>query len=117
MTSTVLKSGDLSRARRRWLLLSGLVLAPVAWAIHLGAAAALVPLACERGEELWLHLTTVVALPLALTGLVCARRLARTFADEPGNELLGTLATALAALSVALIVVEQLVMFPLGPCG
>ena len=97
----------------RW---GGIALAPGAWGLHLAAAAALVPLACERGSELWLHLTTVVALPLALAGLVLARRLAARVADPDGNSALGLVAVALSLLSVALIVVEELIIFPLEAC-
>lgn len=99
------------------LLVAGLGLAPLAWGIHLSVGAALVPAACGRGSELWLHLTTLAALALAGAGLLLARRLAGTVSDDAGTSVLGVLATALSLLSIGLIVVEGLVIVPLEPCG
>ena len=110
------ESGSVPSERPRTIW-AALTLAPLAWAFHLVAAVSLVPAACEQGSELWLHLTTVVALPVAAIGVVLAVRVFRSLRHDPGNAAIGAAALSLAVISLGLIVVEELIILPLEPCA
>lgn len=93
----------------------GLTLAPAAWFLQLAVGYSLVPMACEHGAVWMLHLTSALALGLALGGLWTAwRTLQAAPASEPGGAkgasarrvrfmaTAGILLSAFFALTVAL---------------
>jgi hypothetical protein len=55
--------------------IAALLLAPLAWAVHMAVSYALVPMVCQRGAgALALHLTSAIGLAIALLGLLLAWR-------------------------------------------
>lgn len=101
----------------------GLLLAPIAWALHLSASYAFATLRCS-GSPAWGALITAVGLGLAITGLVSAWRarqhLAHTeIADRDRGERERFMAAAGVAFSLFFsfaIVVQTLPFFVLKPC-
>jgi hypothetical protein len=64
----------------------GMFLAPATFAVHLQVTYNLVPWACVRHGELWLHVVDVLAVLLALAGTIVAWRVwQRTGRDAPGE--------------------------------
>lgn len=108
--------------RSRRGLVVAVLLAPVAWAVHLSASAALVPVACEQGSDLWLHVTTLVTLAVAVTGLVLTRRALRAGDGGPAerppevDRFIAALGWWGGLLSTGLIIAEGLLVFGLEAC-
>jgi hypothetical protein len=64
----------------------GMFLAPAVFAVHLEVTYNVIPWACARGGELWVHVVDVVALLLALVGTIAAWRVwQRTAREAPGD--------------------------------
>jgi hypothetical protein len=64
----------------------GMFLAPAVFAVHLEVTYNLVPWACVRHGDVWLHVVDVLALLLALVGTIVAWRVwQRTGRDAPGE--------------------------------
>ena len=64
----------------------GMFLAPAVFAVHLEITYNVIPWACVRGGDLWVHLTDIAAVLLALVGTIVAWRVwQRTGRDAPGE--------------------------------
>jgi hypothetical protein len=65
----------------------GLFLAPAVFAAHLQISYVLVPWACLRSGDVWVHVVDVLAIALAALGTVVAWRVwVRAGRDDPGEE-------------------------------
>lgn len=115
-----------TRARgRRFSLWFSLLAGPVAWAIGLNAAYALVVVACARDTTLPLHLVSLGTLLLAGAGGVMGwrewQRVGPTApSDAPGararTRFLAALAVAGSAYFVLAILTQWVGVFLLHPC-
>jgi hypothetical protein len=72
----------------------GMFLAPAAFALHLQINYNLVPWACVRGGDLWVHLVDLVAVLVSLAGTIVAWRVwlsaGRQVPGEEGDSLART---------------------------
>lgn len=119
-------------SRRRTVAVLVVAAAPLVWALHLGVSYWLVPVACEAGTNLPIHLATGVGLLASLAIVVYGHRMGpgrQRRADTAvavasvGDELehasaaaLAPLATILGAYFGLVIAVTGLVAVILGPC-
>lgn len=58
------------------------LIAPTAWLLHIAVMPALVPLSCEIGNEVALHLTSVVLAAIAFGGVLACHRIGRRLRDQ-----------------------------------
>jgi len=103
----------------------GLLAAPVAWALHLGAVTTLVGWACKSGSVALLHLISLLMLALALVGGGMAQRCwQRLRQAPPGSQVPVLKRSSFMALSgmllsgffVLVILMQWLPVFLFDPC-
>ncbi|HEU4629781.1 MAG TPA: hypothetical protein VFS08_08535 [Gemmatimonadaceae bacterium] len=116
---------ELSEGRglaEQWL---GLLLAPAVFFAHLQLAYMMVPWACERREELWIHVTGAVAVLLAAAGTAVAwRAWSRAGREPPGDaggpvpraRFLAVTGLLTSALFVLLLLSQWVAGFFIAPC-
>jgi hypothetical protein len=64
----------------------GMFLAPATFAVHLQVTYNVIPWACVRGGDVWVHVLDIAAVLLALLGTIVAWRVwQRTGRDAPGE--------------------------------
>lgn len=106
-------------------LLLGLLLPPAAWLVHVEATFVLSTRVCASGHEWTLHLTTLLALAVALTGGWLAWRNWRATGSAESPDRAGTLARsnflavaglASAAFFTVAILAAELTTFFISPC-
>jgi hypothetical protein len=117
---------DVARSRPAMTALwYGFSVGPVAWAVHIVGAAALVQYSCNAERWKWtLHaLTLATAVPTAI-GLAICLRIARRIPDpedapSPGGrtDFLAKVGALTAAISLALILLEGSYVLFLHSCG
>ena len=105
--------------------LIALLLAPFIFLARLETAYVLVPWACNHGGEIWIHVVSWVAIAVALVGAVVGWRLAHA---EDGDDdraghppmsrvrFVGIMGSAIAALTVLLLVAQWVPALYLTPC-
>lgn len=103
------ESGKLTR----WV---GLLLAPIAWSLHLLVAYGLVPISCPIGSNLLIHVATVLTLVLALVGGVFAYRTWKLADASDGTRFMGIAGLLMTGIFIAATVAEWYPAFSLGPC-
>lgn len=109
---------------REWQGWGGVLLGPLAWALHLNVSFAIAHWFCDA-SSLVLHGITAVAALLAATGTALSWQGRRHFsADEPEDaprafaraRFVATLGVLIGVLSLAGIIVEGLPAFFMEPC-
>jgi hypothetical protein len=110
------RHGAHQQAPRSWSVAFGFLGAPIAWLVHLVAASALVPVACEVDSHLVVHATTAITAVVAVAGIVLARRNGSRAAGQGHIAFLSTAGFWLGILFLALIILEGLPVFVLDPC-
>jgi hypothetical protein len=122
---TVPRDHDPERPPARVAQWVGFVLAPAVFFAHLEITYLLVPWACLRSADVWLHVVDALALVLAILSAVVARRAwSAAGRDEPGEEggslprtrLVGALGFGLSAMLALLLAWQWLTAFFIGPC-
>jgi hypothetical protein len=107
---------------RQWL---GLGLAPAAFAVHLQVGYALVPWACYRQNDLWVHVSGAASVVLALVGAWIAWRAWHDAGGGHPTEEFGAAARArflgvvgfVTSATIALILAAQwATAFVISPC-
>ena len=95
-----------------------------AWAVHLVFLAAFVRYSCNAPGSAWaMHAVTAATVMVTVAALVLARRLGRDVTtdddDVVGERFLGQLALLVGAISLLLIVVEEIyvIAFHASSCG
>ena len=103
----------------------GLFLAPAAFFAHLQVTYVLVPWACARSGDVWIHVSGVVSVALALAGSVAAwrawMRAGREVPGEGGGSLPRTRFVGAAGLGVSatitlVLFAQWLTAFVISPC-
>lgn len=103
----------------------GLGLAPAAFAAHLQIAYNLVPWACVRGGEIWIHVVGVVSVIVALVGSIVAWRVwlraGREVPGEDGGSLprtrfIGAVGLGTSSMLTLLLFAQWVTAFFLSPC-
>ena len=103
----------------------GLLLAPAVFFAHLQITYVLVPWACVRGGDVWIHLTGILSVALALAGSVTAwrawMRAGREVPGEGGGELprtrfMGAVGLGVSATLTLVLFAQWLTAFFLSPC-
>ncbi|HEV7992739.1 MAG TPA: hypothetical protein VGP25_12995 [Gemmatimonadaceae bacterium] len=103
----------------------GMFLAPAAFAAHLEIAYNVIPWACVRGGDLWMHIIDVAAVLLALVGTIVAWRVwQRTGRDAPGESggslprtsLLGVCGLGLSAMITLVLFGQWIAAFYISTC-
>jgi hypothetical protein len=104
---------------------AGLFLAPAAFFAHLQLAYVLVPWACVRAGQLWVHAIGAAAVLLALAGVVAAWRVHSRAENGQANDgagsvprtrFLGTVGICTSGLFVLLLVAQWAAGFVISPC-
>ena len=100
-------------------------LAPATFFVHLQVAYVLVPWACVVRGQIWVHLTGLVAIVLALAG-AWAGWLVHARADNPQNNegagavprtrFLGTVGLCTSAVFALLLIAQWAAGFVISPC-
>jgi hypothetical protein len=108
-----------------WLW-TGVLLAPIAWALQMQAGYMLVQPACMSGHNLSLHLVTVIALAVAAFGAYISWRNwqeagAQWPDDEKGgprprSRFMGALGMLTSAMFFLVILAQGIASFILHPC-
>lgn len=103
----------------------GLFLAPAAFALHLQITYSLVPWACVRHGDIWIHVSGVVSVLLALAGSIVAWRVwmraGRKVPGEGGGSLprtrfMGAVGLGMSAMLTLLLFAQWVAAFFLSPC-
>jgi hypothetical protein len=102
-----------------------LFLAPAAFFVHLQVAYVLVPWACVTGGHVWVHVSAIVAIGLALAGtwagwLVHARS-ENPQSNEgagavPRTRFMGTVGLCTSAVFALLLIAQLAAGFIISPC-
>ena len=103
----------------------GLLLAPAAFFVHLQVAYVLVPWACVVRGQIWVHLSAMIAIALALAG-AWAGWLAHARADNaqsnegagavPRSRFLGVTGICSSALFALILIAQWAAGFVISPC-
>ena len=103
----------------------GFFLAPAVFFAHLQIAYALVPWACVRDGELWIHVVGVASVLLALAGIAAAWRVwARTGRGAPGEDggavprtrFLAVSGLCMSTMFALLLLAQWVTAFFISPC-
>lgn len=101
----------------------GVFLAPTVYFAHLQLNYVLVPWSCATHQRIWVHITSLVAVLLALSGIWAARRVharaANGHADDdtlPRLRFLGLLGVLIGALFTLLLVAQLVAGLVISPC-
>lgn len=103
----------------------GMFLAPAVFAVHLEITYNVIPWACVRGGEIWVHVVDVLALLLSLTGTVVAWRVwQRTVREAPGEaggsvprtSFLGACGLGFSAIVTLVLLAQWVASFFISPC-
>jgi hypothetical protein len=103
----------------------GMFLAPAAFAVHLEVTYNLVPWACVRGGDIWIHVVDVLALVLAIIGTMVAWRTwlsaGREVPGESGGSLprtrfLGAAGLGFSAMISLVLFGQWVAAFFISPC-
>ena len=108
--------------RAQWI---GFFLAPAVFFAHLQLTYVLVPWACVRNGELWIHLAGALSVVLAAVGAYVAwRTWQRGGREDPGEaggamprtRLLGVLGLGLSLMFALLLIGQWMTAFFFSPC-
>ena len=88
----------------------------VAWATHLIAVYALLPVACQTGTGLVIHLTTLLFGGVVIGAIVVGVRGRRRSDAGPAERWLATASLLLNALFLFAVLVEGAAAFVVDPC-
>ena len=103
----------------------GLFLAPAAFFAHLQITYVLVPWACVRNGEVWIHVSGILSVALALAGAVAAwRAWMRAGREAPGDSggslprtrFVGAAGLGVSAMLTLVLFVQWLTAFVISPC-
>jgi hypothetical protein len=103
----------------------GMFLAPAAFAVHLEVSYNLIPWACVRGGDLWVHLVDAAALLLSLVGAIVAwrvwQRMGRDAPGEGGGSLprttfLGVCGLGFSTMITLVLFAQWIAAFYISPC-
>lgn len=103
----------------------GMFLAPAVFAVHLEITYNVIPWACVRGGELWVHVVDVLALLLSLLGTVVAwrvwQRTSREAPSESGGSVsrtsfLGACGLGFGAIISLVLLAQWVASFFISPC-
>jgi hypothetical protein len=103
----------------------GLLLAPAVFFAHLQITYVLVPWACVRGGEVWIHVSGVLSVVLALAGAVVGwRAWMRAGREVPGDgggslsrtRFVGATGLGLSAMLTLVLFAQWLTAFVISPC-
>jgi len=103
----------------------GMFLAPAVFVVHLEITYNVIPWACVRGGELWVHVVDVAALVLALVGTMVAwrvwERTGRAAPGERGGSLprtsfLGIVGIGFSAIVSLVLLGQWIASFFISPC-
>ncbi len=106
----------------QWL---GLGLAPAAFAAHLQIGYALVPWACLRQNDLWVHVSGALAVALALLGAWIGWRAwhragggdpTEQFGPAPRARFLGVVGFVTSAVIALILAAQWATAFVISPC-
>lgn len=102
-------------------LWAGVLIGPIAWALHLQISYMLVPWACENGWQFIMHLVTLGSLGLAIVGgLIAWSNLKRTGMQNGGNEgssrFLAYTGLLSSGLFMAVIIAQGIPNFIVSAC-
>jgi hypothetical protein len=114
-------------AERRGIasILTGIFLAPAAFAVNFQLNYMMVSFACESGWWLVLHISPPIALMVALYGFLTARRVWREAGDGwpdekdgvlPRTRFLGIFGMIFSGVSMAAIVAQWIPIWLMSPC-
>ena len=98
-----------------FMLWAGILMAPVAFLLHLQINYSLVPWVCVTGKAFTLHIATVATLLLAGAGCVVAWRSWRDTAEGRGH-FMAAWGMMMSALFFIAIIAQAIPVFILGPC-
>ena len=103
----------------------GFFLPPAVFFAHLQLNYVLVPWACTTHQRIWVHLTSLAAVLLALWGTLAAWRVhARSASDErnddagavPRTRFLGVVGLCMGSVFVLLLVAQLVTTIVISPC-
>jgi hypothetical protein len=103
----------------------GLALAPAAFAAHLQITYVVVPWACGRHNDVWIHVLGIASVVLALIGVVAAWRTwlsaGREVPGENGGSLprtrfLGAVGVGTSGMLALLLFAQWIAAFFISPC-
>jgi hypothetical protein len=103
----------------------GMFLAPASFAVHLEVTYNVIPWACVRGGELWVHVVDVLALLLSLVGTVVAWRVWQRTSPEapseaggsvPRTSFLGACGLGFSAIVSLVLLAQWVASFFISPC-
>lgn len=103
----------------------GMFLAPAVFAVHLQVTYNVIPWACVRGGDLWVHAIDIAAVLLSLAGTIVAwrvwRRLGRDAPGEGGGSLprtsfLGVCGLGFSATVTLVLFGQWITAFYISPC-
>jgi hypothetical protein len=97
------------------LLWAGILLAPIAFLLHLQINYSLVPWVCVTGKAFTLHLATAAALALSVSGAFSAWISWHRLTDVRSHFMAGW-GLMMSALFSLVIVAQAIPTFILGPC-
>jgi hypothetical protein len=120
--SPLLGSREERAPAMQWI---GLFLAPAVFFAHLQITYVLVPWACVRHGEIWIHVAGVLSVLLAGAGTWAAWRVHARAANDQANDgagavprtrFLGVTGLCISATFVLLLVAQWVAAFFLSPC-
>jgi hypothetical protein len=103
----------------------GLFLAPAVFAVHLQLTYNLVPWACVRGGDVWIHVSGIVSVLLALAGTIVAWRVwlrgGREVPGEGGGSVprtrfIGATGLGFSAMITLVLFAQWVTAFAISPC-
>jgi hypothetical protein len=103
----------------------GMFLAPAVFALHLEITYNLVPWECARGGELWIHVSGILSVLLALAGAIVAwRAWMRAGREVPGDgggslprtRFIGAVGLGFSATITLVLFAQWVAAFAVSPC-
>ena len=103
----------------------GMFLAPAVFALHLQITYNVIPWACVRGGDVWVHVVDVLAVLLSLAGTIVAWRVwlsaGREVPGEGGGSLprtrfMGATGLGLSAVVTLVLFAQWVAAFFVSPC-
>jgi hypothetical protein len=103
----------------------GMFLAPAVFAVHLQLTYNMIPWACVRGGDVWIHVSGLLSVVLALVGTVVAWRVwlraGREVPGEGGGSLartrfIGATGLGFSAIVTLVLTAQWVAAFFVSPC-